>query len=102
MAGCCGPRGALARQADPVRFAEKFGSEIGEGEFGAHPLPVLSRVTGRAIAYVISVVISVVSTGARSAERRDLVSTISRFSWREGLSARACGPRSRRQNGHMR
>src|SRR5229473_7564396 len=41
--------------------------------------------------------ISVVSTGARSAERRDLLSTISGLSWREGLSARACGPRSRRR-----
>src|SRR6266849_10993048 len=43
------------------------------------------------------VAISVVSTGARSAERRDLLSTISGLSWREGLSARACGPRSRRR-----
>src|SRR6266851_9906091 len=40
---------------------------------------------------------SVVSTGARSAERRDLLSTISGLSWREGLSARPSGPRSRRR-----
>ncbi len=40
---------------------------------------------------------AVVSTGARSAERRDLLSPISCLSWREGLSARACGPRSRRR-----
>src|SRR5713101_3276492 len=43
------------------------------------------------------IAISVVSTGARSAERRDLVSTISGLSWRQGLSAWACGPRSRRR-----
>ncbi len=42
-------------------------------------------------------VTSVVSTEARSAERRDLLSTIGHLSWREGLSARACGPRSRRR-----
>src|SRR5260370_5926065 len=46
-----------------------------------HRLPA----TPRAIAYAISVV----STGARSAERRDLPSTISGVSRREGLSARA-------------
>jgi len=40
---------------------------------------------------------SVVSTGARSAERRDLFSTIGRLSLRKGLSARPCGPRSRRR-----
>src|SRR5580700_5066652 len=40
---------------------------------------------------------AVVSTGARSAERRDLLSTISGLSWREGLSARPSGPRSRRR-----
>src|SRR5260370_33955848 len=40
---------------------------------------------------------SVVSTGARSAEWRDLLSTTSRLSLREGLSTRACGPRSRRR-----
>src|SRR5580704_10933070 len=53
------------------------------------------------------IVTSVVSTGARSAERRDLASTISGLSWRQGLSARdgACpersrgGPRSRRRRG---
>ena len=44
---------------------------------------------------------SVVSTEARSAERRDLVSTISGLSWRQGLSARACGPRSRRRECHI-
>src|SRR5258708_9802836 len=49
--------------------------------------------------------LSVVSTGARSAERRDLLSTIGHLLWREGLSARAGvypersrgGPRSRRR-----
>ena len=39
----------------------------------------------------------VVSTGARSAERRDLLSTISGLSLREGLSTRAVGRRSRRR-----
>ena len=41
--------------------------------------------------------ISVVSTGARSAERRDLLSTISGLSWKEGLSARPFGPWLRRR-----
>ena len=33
----------------------------------------------------------------RAAKSRDLASTISGLVWREGLSARACGPRSRRR-----
>ncbi len=41
-------------------------------------------------------------SGARSAERRDLVSTCSGVSWREGLSARPFGPRSRRRKGPSR
>src|SRR5216684_3408978 len=53
--------------------------------------------------------LSVVSTGARSAERRDLLSTIGHLLWREGLSARdgvypersRGGPRSRRRESHM-
>ena len=49
------------------------------------------------VAGLSHVEISVVSTGARSAERRDLLSTISGFLWREGLSARAFGSRSRRR-----
>jgi membrane fusion protein, multidrug efflux system len=40
---------------------------------------------------------AVVSTGARSAERRDLASTISSQSGTEGLSARPFGPWSRRR-----
>src|SRR6185437_9529482 len=39
----------------------------------------------------------VVSTGARSAERRDLLSTTSGLSWKKGLSARPFGPWSRRR-----
>src|SRR5260370_18770570 len=41
--------------------------------------------------------IPVVSTKARRAARRDLLSTISSISSREGLSAGACGTRSRRR-----
>src|ERR1700733_14738145 len=41
--------------------------------------------------------ISVVSTGARSAERRDLFSTISGLSWRGGPSTRPFGPWSGRR-----
>src|ERR1700738_4197037 len=40
---------------------------------------------------------SVVSTEARRAERRDLLSTIGRLSWREGLSAPRFALRSRRR-----
>ena len=43
------------------------------------------------------VAISVVSTEARRAERRDLFSTIGRLSWREGLSASRFALRSRRR-----
>ena len=51
--------------------------------------------------------ISVVSTqapldfarGKLRAARRDLLAPIGRLSWTEGLSARACGPRSRRREG---
>src|SRR5580693_1201100 len=45
-----------------------------------------------------SPVISVVSTEARRAERRDLLSTIGRLSWGEGLSAPRFALRSRRRN----
>src|SRR6266851_5928689 len=41
--------------------------------------------------------ISVVSTEARRAERRDLLSKIGRLSWREGLSAPRFALRSRRR-----
>src|SRR5580704_5779204 len=51
----------------------------------------------RAPAFLLPSVLSVVSTGARSAERRDLLSTISSQSWTEGLSARPFGPWSRRR-----
>ena len=40
--------------------------------------------------------------GKLHAEWRDLVSTISGLSWRQGLSARACGPRSRRRGRELR
>src|SRR5260370_25545804 len=40
---------------------------------------------------------SVVSTEGRRPERRDLLSTISRLSWREGLSAPRFALRSRRR-----
>src|SRR5688572_16377080 len=45
------------------------------------------------------VALLVVSTGARSAERRDLVSTSTGLSWMEGLSTRPFGPWSRRRKG---
>src|SRR5580704_10375151 len=41
----------------------------------------------------------VVSTEGRRPERRDLLSTISRLSWREGLSAPRFALRSRRRRG---
>src|SRR5258708_27221316 len=53
------------------------------------------RTTGREP--TISAWISVVSTEARRAERRDLLSTIGRLSWREGLSAPRFALRSRRR-----
>jgi hypothetical protein len=80
----------------PGLFVHRYrGSVVPEhGVTATHALPLsASPVARRAVAYAISVV----STGARSAERRDLLSTISGLSWREGLSARPFGPWSRRR-----
>jgi hypothetical protein len=61
--------------------------------FGQRPHPSLFP-KGAGLSHMS---IFVVSTGARSAERRDLLSPISCLSWREGLSTRdgACPERSR-------
>jgi hypothetical protein len=56
-------------------------------------LRATSPLRDRAIAYGLPVV----STEARRAERRDLLSTISCLSWREGLSAPRFALRSRRR-----
>ncbi len=60
------------------------------------------RTARLSLAGLSRMAISVVSTGARSAKRRDLLSAISGLSWREGLSTRPFGPWSRRRQAHMR
>src|SRR5712692_99895 len=60
-------------------------------KYSAPPAPAPNQVG------ISHIALSVVSTEGRRPERRDLLSTTSRLSWREGLSAPRCALRSSRR-----
>ena len=94
------------RQRDLRRLCQRrLGDERGGAKAGQEQCPLHVSSPSFFNAAPSHITNSVVSTGApprrplggNSAEWRDLLSTIGRLSLREGLSARPCGPRSRRR-----
>jgi hypothetical protein len=83
----------------PGLFVHRYrGSVVPEHRVTAtHALPLSASPVVPGLSHVVDAKISVVSTKARRAARRDLLSSISCLSLKQGLSARACGPRSRRR-----
>src|ERR1700704_2814394 len=80
------------RLAEPVPSeVEGLGSGRDDGSFWSY---AIAPRQGRAIAYER---FRRLDRSAKRAERRNLFSTIGRLSLRKGLSARPCGPRSRRR-----